>query len=169
VILFLIFICVICPITLYVSSCFNFYPPPFCLFFPFYYLSLETFILVFYRIWLFIAYTFLLLLFVRNLLSNWLFCYYVTFCILAKYSVHQDHRVGRVLSLFSSRWNWDSPNPSPARVCPPPPCYRGRCTLAGERGVGRGDIHCGTLYIYEHCDQDLPFVHSAPSVPISDN
>jgi len=25
-----------------------------------------------------------------------------------------DYRVGRVLSLFSSRGNWDSPNPSPA-------------------------------------------------------
>jgi hypothetical protein len=31
------------------------------------------------------------------------------------------HRVGRVLSFFSSRWNWDSPNPSPARECAPPP------------------------------------------------
>jgi hypothetical protein len=26
----------------------------------------------------------------------------------------QEHRVGRVLSFFSSRRNWDSPTPSPA-------------------------------------------------------
>jgi hypothetical protein len=31
-----------------------------------------------------------------------------------------SHRVRRVLSFFSSRRNWDSPNPSPARECPPP-------------------------------------------------
>ncbi len=31
------------------------------------------------------------------------------------------HRVGRELSLFSSRRNWDSPNPSPAGECAPLP------------------------------------------------
>jgi hypothetical protein len=57
--------------------------------------------------------------------------------------------------LFSSRRNWDSPNPSPAGACAPPPFGSGgRGTLAGERGGGRvpiptrGTIHCGTLYIY---------------------
>ncbi len=30
-------------------------------------------------------------------------------------------RVDRVLSLFSSRWNWDSPTLSPASECVPPP------------------------------------------------
>jgi hypothetical protein len=60
------------------------------------------------------------------------------------------HRVGRVLSFFSSRRNWDSPNPSPAGENSPPPFgFGGREILAGER-VGksqlrRGDIHCGTL------------------------
>ncbi len=39
-----------------------------------------------------------------------------------------SHRVGRVLSLFSSRRNWDSPNPSPAGECAPLP--------PGSRGVG---------------------------------
>ncbi len=42
---------------------------------------------------------------------------------------------GRVLSLFSSRRNWDSPNPSPAGKCAPPPFGSGGSgTLAGERG-----------------------------------
>ncbi len=31
------------------------------------------------------------------------------------------HRVDRVVSFFSSRRNWDSPNPSPAGECAPPP------------------------------------------------
>jgi hypothetical protein len=45
------------------------------------------------------------------------------------------HRVGRVLSFFSSRRNWDSPNPSPAGECVPPLFGSvGRGTLAGERG-----------------------------------
>jgi hypothetical protein len=35
------------------------------------------------------------------------------------------HRVGRVLSFFSRRRNWDSPNPSPAGECAPPPLVRG--------------------------------------------
>jgi hypothetical protein len=38
-----------------------------------------------------------------------------------QHSKHAGHRVGRVLSFFSSRRNWDSPNPSPARECVPPP------------------------------------------------
>jgi hypothetical protein len=58
------------------------------------------------------------------------------------------HRVGRVLSFFSSRRNWDSPNPSPAGECAPSTGSGRRGTLAGERGVGglgeskfpRGDI-----------------------------
>jgi hypothetical protein len=41
------------------------------------------------------------------------------------------HRVGRVLSFFSSRRNWDSPNPSPAGECAPPPFGSG----------GRGTWH----------------------------
>jgi hypothetical protein len=36
--------------------------------------------------------------------------------------------------LFSSRRNWDSPNPSPAGECAPPPWFGGRGILAGERG-----------------------------------
>ncbi len=40
-----------------------------------------------------------------------------------------------MLSLFSSRRNWDSPNPSPVGECAPllPPGSGGRGTLAGER------------------------------------
>jgi hypothetical protein len=42
------------------------------------------------------------------------------------------------------------------RVCPPPPfVLRGGHNHLGEGGGGsqfrRGDIHSGTLYIYEHC------------------
>jgi hypothetical protein len=48
-------------------------------------------------------------------------------------------RVGRVLSFFSSRRNWDSPNPSPAGECAPP-ASGGSGTLAGERGGGRVPI-----------------------------
>jgi hypothetical protein len=47
-----------------------------------------------------------------------------------------SHRVGRVLSFFSSRRNWDSPPPhSRRRVCPPP-FGGGEGTLACGRGVG---------------------------------
>ncbi len=49
------------------------------------------------------------------------------------------HRAGRVLSFFSSRRNWDSPNPSSAGECVPPGSER-RGTLAGERGGGRVPI-----------------------------
>jgi hypothetical protein len=46
------------------------------------------------------------------------------------------HRVGRVLSFFSSRRNWNSPNPSPAGEFPPPPVLGvGAHTLARE-GLG---------------------------------
>ncbi len=37
-----------------------------------------------------------------------------------------DHRVDRVLSFFSSRRNWDSPTPSPAGECAPPPLGKRR-------------------------------------------
>ncbi len=38
-------------------------------------------------------------------------------------TVGPTHRVGRVLSFFSMRWNRDSPNPSPARECASPPPF----------------------------------------------
>jgi hypothetical protein len=45
------------------------------------------------------------------------------------------HRVGRVLSFFSSRRNWDSPNPSSAGECDPPPGSGGEeFTRWRERG-----------------------------------
>ncbi len=54
----------------------------------------------------------------------------------------KDHRVDRVLGLFSSRPNWDSPAPHPqASVNPPPPPLPwgsgGAQPLVGE-GVGGG-------------------------------
>jgi hypothetical protein len=66
-----------------------------------------------------------------------------------------NHRVGRVQSFFSSRRNWDSPNPSPLtrrRVCPPS-WFPGE-GHAGERGGGRvpiptrGPTLWYSLYIY---------------------
>ncbi len=45
------------------------------------------------------------------------------------------HRVGRVLSFFSSRRYWDSPKPlTRRRVCPSTFGSGGRGTLAGEWG-----------------------------------
>ncbi len=65
------------------------------------------------------------------------------------------HIVGRVLSFFSSRRNWDSPNPSPAGEFAPHLLVPGGGfhSRAGE-GVGesQGDIHCGTLCINVLCD-----------------
>jgi hypothetical protein len=79
-----------------------------------------------------------------------------------------QHRVGRVLSLFSSRWNWDSPNPSPESPPPPPVLGGGAHSLAreglGESQFRRGDIHCGTLYIYVLCGYQsigLAFLHNS--------
>jgi hypothetical protein len=52
------------------------------------------------------------------------------------------------------------------RVCPPPPVLGGgRGTLASGEGLGesqfrRGDMHCGTLYIYVLCGRT-----TAVSVP----
>ncbi len=69
-----------------------------------------------------------------------------------------EHRVGRVLSFFSSRRNWDSPNPSLAgEFAPPPPWFWGEGHTRwlreglGESQFWRGDIHSGTLYIYVLC------------------
>ncbi len=67
------------------------------------------------------------------------------------------HRVGRALSFFSSRRNCDSPNTSPAAECAPPPRTGGGGAHSpageglGESQLRRGDIHCGTLYIYVLC------------------
>ncbi len=67
------------------------------------------------------------------------------------------HRVGRVLSIFSSRPNWDPPLPHPQASVPPLlPFGSGVAvhTRLWERGggggsqSGRGDRHCGTLYRY---------------------
>ncbi len=82
--------------------------------------------------------------------------------LLENFQIHSTvHRVYRVLSFFSSLRNWDSPNPSPAGECAPPPGSGGRSTHAGESGGGRVPIPtrghtlwyslciyvlCGTVY-----------------------
>ncbi len=73
------------------------------------------------------------------------------------------HRVGRVLSFFSSRRNWDSRNPSPAGECAPPPPFGsgGRAqSLARERGWESPNSDEGTynvvLYIYVLVEKMAP-------------
>ncbi len=74
---------------------------------------------------------------------------------------HHRHREGRVLSFFSSRGNWDYPNPPPARECAPHPLVQGEGTLACGRGVGgvpiptrghtlRYSVYRSTLCITDH-------------------
>ncbi len=76
-------------------------------------------------------------------------------------SVRLNHRVGRVLSFFSSRRDWDSPNPSSAGECaPPPPVPGGGAHSLAREGMGEsqfrlGDIHCGTLYISVLCGLNI--------------
>ncbi len=65
------------------------------------------------------------------------------------------HREGRVLIFFSSRRNRDSPNPSPAGECaPPPPVLWEGLTRLRERGWGSPNSDEGTytvvLFIYTH-------------------
>jgi hypothetical protein len=52
--------------------------------------------------------------------------------------VPANHKVGRVLGLFYSRRNWDSPTPSPAGECVSPPL--GAHSLVGEGGRGGGGV-----------------------------
>ncbi len=55
----------------------------------------------------------------------------------------------RVLSLFSSRWNWDSPPPHPQASVPRFPGGGGAYSLAGEGSVGSQFRRGGhTLYYY---------------------
>ncbi len=89
-----------------------------------------------------------------------------TFCLqladaVPTYSKPPKHIVGRVLSFFSSLRNWDSPNPSPAGVCAPPPFLGGGARSLAREGLGesqfrRGDIHFSTLYIYVLCAPKHP-------------
>jgi hypothetical protein len=96
--------------------------------------------------------------------------------------VSVPHREGRVLSFFSSRRIWDSPNLSTAGEYAPPSASGGRGKLAmareglGESQFRRGDIHCVTLYIYVLCafphpiftasiDTEITFFPSPPPFP----
>jgi hypothetical protein len=79
------------------------------------------------------------------------------FHISGQLTILLDHRVGRVLRFFSSRRNWDSPNPSPEGECAPTSLVRGGGAHSQAReGLGGsqfrlGDIHCGTLYMCTLC------------------
>ncbi len=65
------------------------------------------------------------------------------------------HRVGRVLSFFFSRRNWDCPQSLTRRASVPPPPGSGGRGL-GESQFRRGDIHCTVLFIYTYF---VPFTH----------
>jgi hypothetical protein len=59
-----------------------------------------------------------------------------------------DHRVGRVLSFFSSRRNWNSPTPLAAGECAPQPLVRGGGhTRLRERGWGSHNSDEGTYTV----------------------
>jgi hypothetical protein len=61
------------------------------------------------------------------------------------------HRVGRVLSYFSSRRQWDSPTPHPQASVPPFDSGEGGGHIRlreiewGSPNLRRGDLQCGTL------------------------
>jgi hypothetical protein len=60
--------------------------------------------------------------------------------------LHIDHRVGRVLSFFSSRRNWDSPKLSPAGECAPlPPFLGGGAHSLAREGLGESQCRPGTM------------------------
>jgi hypothetical protein len=65
------------------------------------------------------------------------------------------HRVGRVLSFFSTRWNWDSPTPLAAGECAPPPptlwSGGGGHTRLRERGWGSPNSDEGTFTVVLFC------------------
>jgi hypothetical protein len=65
--------------------------------------------------------------------------YTLFICIFSRI-LDSPQSIDRVLSLFSSRPNWDPP---PRRIA----CRRG----GGESQFGRGDRHCGSLGIYVLC------------------
>jgi hypothetical protein len=56
-----------------------------------------------------------------------------------KKTVHDRHKVSRVLSFFSRRRSWDSPTHSPAGECAPPPFGLGGGTVA--HSLKKGQCH----------------------------
>ncbi len=82
----------------------------------------------------------------------------------------KTHRVGRVQSFFSSRRNWDCPQPiTRRRVCPPPLVPGGGAHSLPREGVGgskfrRGDIHYGNLCIYVLCEKTYVWRYNAISL-----
>ncbi len=62
------------------------------------------------------------------------------------------HRKDRVLGIFSSRLNWDTPPPHPHAIVSPPPLVPGGThSLAGE-GVGGSQFGRGDLYFAVEAD-----------------
>ncbi len=84
-------------------------------------------------------------------------------------TVQPQSTVERLLILFSSRPNLDSPTPSPAGACVPPLFPGGIHSLARRGGgsqFGRGDRHYGSIGIYVLCGLYLNYVKSStPSPP----
>jgi hypothetical protein len=95
-------------------------------------------------------------------LPKWTLFYkgdFLDFSVLYSTLLHLPTKYVHIKSttVYAPRRNWDSPQPPTRRlVCPLPPVYGGRGTLAGQKGVGRVPIptrrkHCGTLYMYVLC------------------
>ncbi len=75
------------------------------------------------------------------------------------------HRVGRVLSFFSSRRKWDSPTPLAAGECAPPPFGPGgREHSPAAKGVGESQFRRVTytvvLYVYKYFVGDTVHIKS---------
>jgi hypothetical protein len=75
----------------------------------------------------------------------------------ALHLVTTEHRVGRVLSFSQVVRIGTPPTPNPQVSVPPPlPVLGGGAHSLAREGLGksqfrRGDIHCGTLYLYVLC------------------
>jgi hypothetical protein len=79
-----------------------------------------------------------------------------------------SHRVGRVLSFFSSRRNWDSPNPSPAGECAPPGSGGGAHSREGM-GVWESPYSDERTYTVVLCKYTyfVPYPQEVPRVAIA--
>ncbi len=66
----------------------------------------------------------------------------------SSYMLHIDHRVGRGLSFFSSRRNWDSQPLTRGRVCPPiPPFLGGGAHSLAREGLEESQCRRGTYTV----------------------
>ncbi len=93
----------------------------------------------------------------------------LNWCIPLREALRKIYPHLRVLSLFSSRWNWDSSTPSPAGECAPR--SGGRGTLACGRGGGRSQFRRGdsalwcSVYLCTLCISCIVQTHTVLHAP----